>query len=160
LEQALSSRAGRPVLVIDLAVPLNVDPGVAAVPGVRLLNMDDIGAFVAAQIGERRADVPVVERIIAEEIDRYNASLAARSVAPLVGAVHDQAEEVRRAEVSRLEGRLRGLGPDERAAVELMTKRIVAKLLHEPTVNLKAAAGTARGETLADAFRDLFGLEP
>jgi glutamyl-tRNA reductase len=160
LEQAVSSRAGRPVLVIDLAVPRNVDPGVAAVPGVRLLNMDDIGAFVAAQIGERRADVPAVERIIAEEIDRYNASLAARSVAPLVGAVHDQAEEVRRAEVSRLEGRLRGLGPDERAAVELMTKRIVAKLLHEPTVNLKAAAGTARGETLADAFRDLFGLEP
>jgi glutamyl-tRNA reductase len=148
------------VVVIDLAVPRNVDPGVAAVPGVRLLNMDDIGAFVAAQIGERRADVPAVERIIAEEIDRYNASLAARSVAPLVGAVHDQAEEVRRAEVSRLEGRLRGLGPDERAAVELMTKRIVAKLLHEPTVNLKAAAGTARGETLADAFRDLFGLEP
>jgi len=160
LEQALACRAGRPLLVIDLAVPRNVDPGVAAVPGVRLLNMDDIGAFVAAQIGERRADVPAVERIIAEEIDRYNASLAARSVAPLVGAVHDQAEEVRRAEVSRLEGRLRGLGPDERAAVELMTKRIVAKLLHEPTVNLKAAAGTARGETLADAFRDLFGLEP
>ena len=62
--------------------------------------------------------------------------------------------------MARLAGRTRELGPAERDAVETMTRRIVAKLLHEPTVNLKAAAGTARGDVLADAFRDLFGLEP
>ena len=99
-----------------------------------------------ARLGERRAEVPAVERIVAEEVDRYNTSLAARSVAPLVTAVHDRAEEVRRAEMARLEAGLRQLSPDERAALDLITRRIVAKLLHEPTVNLKAAAGTARGE--------------
>jgi glutamyl-tRNA reductase len=158
--QAVAERDHRPLLLIDLAVPRNVDPGVTALPGVTLFDMDDIGAFVAGQLGERRDEVPAVELIVAQELERYNASLAARSVAPLVGAVHDRAEEVRRAEMARLESRLGPLGPDEWGAIELMSRRIVAKLLHEPTVNLKAAAGTAKGEPLADAFRDIFGLEP
>jgi glutamyl-tRNA reductase len=160
LEQAVARRPDGSILVIDLAVPRNVDPGVAAVPGVTLLDMDDIGAFVAGRLGERHDEVPAVEQIVAEEVERYNTSLAARSVAPLVSAVHDRAEEVRRAEVARLEGRLGRLGDEEWAAIDLMTRRLVAKLLHEPTVNLKTAAGTARGEPLADAFRDIFGLEP
>jgi glutamyl-tRNA reductase len=159
VEEAVAQRPGRPLLLIDLAVPRNIDPGVAAVPGVTLLNMDDISNFVAAKVGERWAAVPAVEQIVTDEVDRYNTSLAARSVAPLVAHLHDRAEEVRLAEIARFEGRLRDLGPDGREAVEAMTRRIVAKLMHEPTVNLKAAAGTSKGEALADAFRDLFGLE-
>ena len=75
-------------------------------------------------------------------------------------ALHERAEAVRQAEVERLARRARDLGPEQLEAVEAVTRRVVAKVLHEPTVNLKDAAGTARGDVLADAFRDLFGLEP
>jgi glutamyl-tRNA reductase len=157
---AVASRADRPLLLIDLAVPRDIDPDVADILGVTLLNMDDISSFVASKVDGRRAEVPAVERIIAEEVDRYSTALAARAVAPLVSTLYDRAEEIRAAEMARLEVRTRELGPAERELLETMTRRIVAKLLHEPTVNLKSAAGTARGEALADAFRELFGLEP
>jgi glutamyl-tRNA reductase len=160
VQAALATRPGRPVLLVDLAVPRDIDPDVANIPGVTLLNMDDISAFVTSRVDGRRAEVPAVERIVAEEVERYETSLAARAVAPLVSALHDRAEEIRASEIARLEGRTRELGEAERELLETITRRIVAKLLHEPTVNLKSAAGTARGEALADAFRELFGLEP
>ncbi|HXW79224.1 MAG TPA: glutamyl-tRNA reductase [Acidimicrobiales bacterium] len=159
LEEGLSSRRGRPVLLIDLAVPRNVEPAVASLPWVTLLNMDDISGFVRSRMDERRAVVPAVEQIVAEEVDRYSTSLAARSVAPLVSALHDRAEEIRQAELLRSGSKISVEGSPEREALEAVTTRIVAKLLHAPTVNLKAAAGTAKGEALADAFRDLFDLE-
>jgi len=157
---AVAARADRPMLLVDLAVPRDIDPDVADIAGVALLNMDDISGFVASKVDGRRAEVPAVERIIAEELDRYSTALAARAVAPLVSTLYDRAEEIRAAEMARLEVRTRELGAPERELLETMTRRIVAKLLHEPTVNLKSAAGTARGEALADAFRELFGLEP
>jgi glutamyl-tRNA reductase len=160
VQAALATRPGRPVLLVDLAVPRDIDPDVANIPGVTLLNKDDISAFVTSRVDGRRAEVPAVERIVAEEVERYETSLAARAVAPLVSALHDRAEEIRASEIARLEGRTRELGEAERELLETITRRIVAKLLHEPTVNLKSAAGTARGEALADAFRELFGLEP
>jgi glutamyl-tRNA reductase len=159
VRQCLEARPGRPLLLIDLAVPRHIAPEVGALPGVTLLNMDDISDFVSSRLDDRRAEVPSVELIVNEEVERYTTSLAARSVAPLVSSLHDRAEEIRQAELARFESRFRELEAPEREALEAMTKRVVAKLLHEPTVNLKAAAGTPRGEGLADAFRDLFGLE-
>ena len=157
--QEASALGGRPLLVVDLGVPRNVEPSVGSLPGVTLLDLDDIAAFVAGQMGERRAEIPAVEHIIAEETARYATLVAARSVAPLISAVYDRAERVRQNEVARFVSRSRPLREDELAALELMTKRIVAKLLHDPTVRVKDAAGTARGEALADAMRDLFDLE-
>ena len=160
VRQALAARPQRPLLLVDMAVPRDIDPAVAGLPGVTLLNMDDIGRFVATRAAGRRAEIPAVELIVAQEVDRFNNSLAARSVAPLVTALHDRAEAVRQAEVDRFARRAQDLSPEQLEAVAALTRRIVAKVLHEPTVNLKDAAGTARGDVLADAFRDLFGLEP
>jgi glutamyl-tRNA reductase len=160
VRQVLAGRPERPLLLVDLAVPRDVDPAAAELPGVSLLDMDDIGHFVAARAAERRAEIPAVERIVADELDRFNSAQAARSVAPLISALHDKADSVRQAELKRFARQLGGLGPAELAAVEAVTRRVVAKVLHEPTVNLKEAAGTARGDALADAFKDLFGLEP
>jgi glutamyl-tRNA reductase len=154
LETVMATRANRPLLIIDLAVPRSVAAACGAVKQVTLLNMDDLGAFVASQAGQRRAEIPAVERIVAEEVERYNATLAARTVAPLVATLHARAEELRLAELARLGP----LGAAEREAAEEATRRLVAKLLHEPTVNLKAAAGTPKGEALAEALRELFGL--
>jgi glutamyl-tRNA reductase len=151
--------AGRPLVLVDLSVPRGIARDVAAVEGVLLLDMDDISAFVAEGAGQRRAEVPAVEAIVAEELVRYRASQAARSVSPLLSRARDAAERARRNELTRLEARLQALEPSEREAVELLTRRLVAKLLHTPTIKLKAAAGTPRGEVLAEAFRELFGLQ-
>jgi glutamyl-tRNA reductase len=160
VREALAARPRQPLLLVYMAVPRDIDPTVADLPGVTLLNMDDIGRFVDARAAERRAEIPAVELIVAQEVDRFNNALAARSVAPLVSALHDRAEAVRQAEVDRFARRAGDLTPEQLQAVEAVTRRVVAKVLHEPTVNLKDAAGTARGDVLADAFRDLFGLEP
>jgi glutamyl-tRNA reductase len=155
--QALAARRGRPMVLVDLAVPRDVDPRVGDLDGATLFNMDDIARYVASRVGDRQGEVPAVERIVAEEVERYHATVAARSVAPLVSALHDKAEQVRRTEMARYQNR--SGGPEETDdAIDAMTRRIVAKLLHDPTVNLKAAAGTAKGDALAEAFRELFGL--
>jgi glutamyl-tRNA reductase len=159
LERVMASRAGRPLLVVDVAVPRDVDPTAGDVPGVTLLDMDDLRAFATAGQRERRREVAAVQSMIADELDRFAAASSARSAAPLVGALHERAEALRRAELDRHRGRLAGLDQAQLDAVESLTRGIVAKLLHEPTVTVKGAAGSAKGDRLADSLRDLFGLD-
>ncbi|HET9060909.1 MAG TPA: glutamyl-tRNA reductase [Acidimicrobiales bacterium] len=160
LEAGLAARPERPMLIVDLSVPRNVGPEVGRLAGVTLVDMDRLSKYVTLRAEDRRAEIPAVESIVAEELHRYASSVAERSVAPLVALARERAEELRRQELGRVRKRLEGLDTDQLEAVELVTRRLVAKLLHEPTVNLKAAAGTARGDALAAAFRELFGLEP
>jgi glutamyl-tRNA reductase len=156
--RVMDARAGRPLLVVDVAVPRDVDPSAADLPGVTLLDMDDLRAFAEAGQAERRREVEAVEAVVAAELDRYVALSSAREVAPLVGTLRAQAEAVRQAEIDRFRGRLGDLDQRQVEAVEALTRGIVAKLLHEPTVNLKDAAGSPRGERLSEALRDLFEL--
>lgn len=158
LAAVMAARAGRPLLVVDVAVPRDVDPAVAGLPGVTLLDMDDLQAFAQAGMAERRREVGRVRAIIAEETERYLGVTAARGVAPVVAGLRDRAEALRRAELDRYRSRLAGLDTRERQAVEALTRQLVAKLLHEPTVRLKDAAGSPRGERLGEALRTLFDL--
>lgn len=159
VEEIMASRPGRPLLVVDVAVPRDVDPAAARVPAVTLLDIDDLKAFVDESMEERRAEVDGVRGIIAEEVDRYQAESSAREVAPLVAALHARGEEVRAAELERFAARLRHLDRETREAIEALTRGIVNKLLHEPTVRVKDAASVADGESLADALAALFDLE-
>ncbi|MDP8992051.1 MAG: glutamyl-tRNA reductase, partial [Actinomycetota bacterium] len=158
LRPVMDSRR-RPLLVVDLAVPRDVDPGVADLPGVTLLDIDDLRAFAEAGMDERRREVAGVETIVEAEVARYTAASTARQLAPLVVALRQHAEDVRTTEMERYRARLEGLDDRQRQAVEGLTRGILAKLLHEPTVRLKDAAGSARGDRLAEALRSLFGLE-
>jgi glutamyl-tRNA reductase len=106
----------------------------------------------------RRAEIDRVQAIITEELRRYAFDVQGRSVAPVVSALHERAELIRSAEVARIDAVLARLAEDDRAAVESLTRRIVAKLVYEPTVQVKAAAGSPRGERLAEALQALFGL--
>jgi glutamyl-tRNA reductase len=151
-------RAGRPLLVIDIAVPRDVDPGVASLPGVTLLDMEGLSAFVEQGLNGRRREAEGARLLLEEARLRYEAEATAREVAPLVASIHEWAEGVRVAELDRVAGRLAALGEREREAVEAATKAIVAKLLHEPTVQLKSAAGTAKGDRLVESVRDLLDL--
>jgi glutamyl-tRNA reductase len=121
--------------------------------------MDDLRAFAAIGIAERRREVTRVEAILAEELDRYLGSTSAREVAPMIVALRARAERVRDAELERYRARLGELDDQQREALDGLTRSLVAKLVHEPTVALKDAAGTAKGDRLVAALRELFDLE-
>jgi glutamyl-tRNA reductase len=158
LAPVLPQRAGRPLLIVDIAVPRDVEPAVRALDGVTVLDLDDLRAFARTGLEERRREVSRVQAIIDEEVVDYLGEAVARQAAPTVAALRERGEAVRAAELDRFAARLAALEPREREAVEALTRGIVAKLLHEPTVRLKDAAGTPRGERLADSLRALFDL--
>jgi glutamyl-tRNA reductase len=158
LAPVVAARGGRPLLVVDLGMPRDVEPSVADLPGVTLLDLADVQAFVAAGLDERRKEVARVRAIVAEEVDRWGDANTARHAAPTVASLRLRAEQVRRDELDRYAARLAALDPREREAVEALTRSLLGKLLHEPTVRLKDAAGSPRGERLAGALRELFDL--
>ncbi len=153
-----AARAQRPLVIVDVAVPRDVDPAARRLPGVTLLDMDDIRTFIDEGLESRHTEVERVRAIVDDEVDRYVAFASAREVAPLVSALRSQFDDVRTAELERYRAKLERLTPAERDAIEALTKGIVNKLLHEPTVRLKHAAGRPRGERLAESLRDLFDL--
>jgi glutamyl-tRNA reductase len=158
IEAVMSARSGRALLVVDIGVPRNIDPGAGQVFGVTLLDIDDLRAFGEQSLAQRRQEIGHVRDIIAAELDRHRLERSAREVAPLITSLRARAEELRTAELDRFRNKLDALDPAAREAVEALTQGIVNKLLHEPTVRMKDASGSARGELYADALFELFGL--
>ena len=158
IDAVMSRRSDAPLLIIDIAVPRDVDPAAGELPGVTLLNMDDLGAFVETARSKRGQQTSAVLAIIEEEVERYRSVASARESAPLISALRARADSISKAEMQRHAARLRDLSPSQRAAVESLLRGTVNKLLHEPTVRLKSASGHARGDRLAEALRDLFDL--
>jgi glutamyl-tRNA reductase len=158
LEAVMATRADRPLLVVDVAMPRDIDPAAGTLPGVTLLDLNDLRGFAEAGLAERRREIPHVRRIVDQEVARHLEQVAARRAVPTVIALRERAEALRRAELERYRARLESLDPRERDAVEALTRGILAKLLHDPTVRLKDAAGSVRGERLADTLTELFDL--
>ncbi len=156
--RVLRSRGGRPLLVVDAAVPRDVDPEVGRLDGVTLVDIDALGEHAEAGVRARRGEVERVREIVEEELERYRTQVVGRSAAPVISSLRAAAEQIRQAELQRMASRLERLDPADRKALESFSRRLVAKLLHEPTVQLKLAAGSARGERLAEALRQLFDL--
>jgi glutamyl-tRNA reductase len=151
-------RSGRPLLVVDIAVPRDVGPGVADLDGVEVLDLDDVAEWAERGRSQRLAEVASVEEIIADELERYAVEATSLQAAPLVGALRSHAEAVRVGELDRFARRLRHLDPADLETVEMLTRGIIAKLLHEPSVRLRAQAGTPQGARNAAALSDLFDL--
>ena len=147
-----------PLLAIDVAVPRDIDPAVAAIAGVELLDMADVAEITEAGLRERHRETASVRLIVDDEVARFAAVASAREVAPLIASMHERAEGLRSAELDRHAAKLAGLDPAQREAVEALTKGLVAKLLHDPTVRLKDAAGSSRGDRLASSIAELFDL--
>ncbi|MCY4176477.1 MAG: glutamyl-tRNA reductase [Acidimicrobiaceae bacterium] len=158
VSEVMARRGGAELLIIDVAVPRDVDSSVGDLAGVTLLNMDDLSGFVAGQRAGRDRSIDSAREIIEEAMQRYQLEASAREIAPLIAALRSRAERVGSTELSRHEARLGDLSPQQREAVESLVRGVVNKLLHEPTVRLKDAAGHARGDRLAEALRDLFDL--
>jgi glutamyl-tRNA reductase len=148
-------RKGRPLLLIDLAVPRDLDPAIHELEDCYLYDVDDLEAVVAESLAGRRSEVPRAEAMVAAEAERFREWQASLDVVPAIASLRAHAEEIRAAELARVSGRL---SDEERAAVESATAQIVNKLLHLPIVRLKEAAVTADGVVYAETVRHLFGL--
>ncbi len=151
-------RNGRPLLFVDIAVPRDVAPAVAELPDITVLDLEDLNIWAERGRALRLGEVDRVRTIVSEEIERFALESAALQAAPLVSALRDRAEAHRAAELERYAKRLAHLDPAQRELVESITRGLVAKLLHDPSVRLRNQAGTPQGERNAAAVADLFDL--
>jgi glutamyl-tRNA reductase len=158
---AVTARSGRPgpLVVLDLAMPRDVEPAAGGLPGVVLIGMDLLSGHGTAATDE---DVLAVRAIIEAELAAYHSAIDAARVAPTVVALRAKAAKVVEAELARLEGRLNSDDLSGRARDEIAqtVRRVVDKLLHAPTVRVKELAGSPGGEEYAAALRVLFDLDP
>ena len=150
-------RKGRPLFVIDLAVPRDVDPAVARLEDCYLYDIDDLQAVVRESLSGRRREAERAEAIVEREAERFRDWQASLHVVPAIASLRERAESIRSGELAKAEGRLEGLSESERRTVESLTTQIVNKLLHVPIVRLKQAAAT-EGTGYVEVARDLFGL--
>jgi glutamyl-tRNA reductase len=159
VRRALGVRRGVPLFLIDIAVPRDLDPAIDELDDCYLYDIDDLEAVVEAGLAGRRREGEAAEAMVAQEAERFGSWLASRDVVPAITELRARAEEIRRAELARAQGKLDRLSDADRHAVESLTAQIVNKLLHLPTVRMKEAAAGANGAVYADAVRRLFGLE-
>src|SRR5579871_59873 len=160
VRQAMRGRPSRPLLLIDIAVPRDVEPGVADVPGVMLYNVDDLEALCATNLAERRREIGAVEQILAEYLADYREWERTEPVTPMIGALYQRAESIRRSEVERTLRRLPALSTEERDMIDVMTASIVRRLLHTPVAVLKSSQDGPHGDAMARVMRQLFELAP
>jgi glutamyl-tRNA reductase len=156
---ALASRGDRPLCILDIALPRDVDPAVGDVANVFLYDIDDLQAVVSANIERRRAELPTAEELIGAEVGKYWDWLAGLAAVPVLTAMRARMDEVRATELADALRHLPQLSEADRAVVEELSKSLMNKFLHEPTVRLRAAASNGRGLGVVDTVRYLFGLE-
>lgn len=156
VESAMDKRAGRPLAVLDLALPRDVDPSVRDLPGVTLVDLESLQEVLATT--EAAADVEAARGIVTQEVGDFLAWQRAAKIAPTVVALRSRADEVVEAELARLAGRL-PLDDAASAEVHATVRRVVDKLLHTPTVRVKELHESPEGLSYADALRELFGLD-
>ena len=159
LSDARSSRSNHPLLIVDIAVPRDVEHEAGELAGVMLRDLHDLRDWAQNGVASRVQETDQVRSIIVQEVSRFGEVMVERQAAPLIAELHERAERIRQAEVERYAAKFGGLSKEDRDAVELLTKSIVAKLLHSPSMQLKNNAGTPQGERISAALRDLFDIE-
>jgi glutamyl-tRNA reductase len=152
----MANRNGRGLLFIDIAVPRDVDPAVSEITGVHLLDIDDIETVTASGLNGRQSEVDAVEKIVDEELAAFEEWWRSLDVVPVIAALRERAEEIRRREVERTLGRLPELDEESRQRIEAMTAAIVKKMLDQPIARLKDGADKG---LYMEALEDLFGLQ-
>jgi glutamyl-tRNA reductase len=147
-----------PLVLCDLGMPRDIDPAVAGLPGVSVVDMDRVQREPTARAAA--ADADAARRIVAAEVADYLTRQRMAEVTPTVTALRQRAADVVEAELLRLTNRVPGLDPEHRAEVACTVRRVVDKLLHAPTVRVKQLAGSPGGDSYAEALRELFELDP
>ncbi|CAN5217542.1 glutamyl-tRNA reductase [soil metagenome] len=157
VERAVEKRDGRPLAILDLALPRDIDPSVRDLPGVTLFDLSSLQQVLAST--EVGADVEAARGIVPQEVGEFLAWQRAAKIAPTVVALRSRAEELVEVELSRLAARVPDLDATATAEVQATVRRVVEKLLHTPTVRVKELHESPEGLSYADALRELFGLD-
>jgi len=158
IRAAMRRRGDHPLFVIDIALPRDVEPGAGELDQVFLYNIDDLRAIVHENLARRAAELERAEAIVSQEVAQYEQWLRSRGAVPTVVALRRRFEDIRLAELERLEGKLSGLPPEAKERVDEITHLIVEKLLLTPTEQLKAAHDEKTVVTYSDVLNRLFGL--
>src|SRR6266480_1946308 len=156
---AIQQRGGRPLCILDLAVPRDVEPAVGQLENVFLYDIDDLQAVAASAATERHHEVPAAERIVSDEVERFWAWYGGLAAVPVLKEFRGRLDDMRAAELERALKRLAHLSPEDRAQVEQFSHALLNKFLHHPTIALKQAAQAGRGYGLLESLKKLFGLE-
>ncbi len=156
---AVARRGGRPLCILDLGVPRDVEPAVAQLENVFLYDLDDLQAVAAQAAAGRRRDIPAAEHIVSEEVERFWAWYGGLVVVPVLKEFRDRMDRVRAAELERVLRRLPHLSPEDRGELEHFSQALLNKFLHPPTIAVKEAAQAGRGYGLVEALKRLFRLE-
>ncbi len=158
VEQALVSRPARPLVMIDIAVPRDIDPEVGNLPGVKLYDMDNLGSTLEQSLSERAAEVPLVEAILEDETAKFMQYYNSLDMLPLIADIRQQAESIRRNELEKTLRRMPDLSESDRKRIEALTQALVKKLLDAPTNRLRAEAACPHAPEYASVARTLFGV--
>lgn len=158
LDRAETSRLDRPQVLIDLAMPRDIEPSVRELPGIRLIDVDDLQHGLDKSLAARMEALPAVEAIIGEELENWRAEMRELNVRPYVVELRQRAERIRQSEVDRTMRYLGSVDDQTRAHIQHLSRAIVNKLLHEPTVRIKELAHHDEAEFYASAICNLFGL--
>lgn len=159
ISRAMRIRPQRPLVLIDIAVPRDIDPEAANIPSVQLYDIDNLNAHLEHSLSERAAEVPRVKKILEEESARFAEYLKSMQMLPIIADIRQQAESIRQAELGKTLNRLPDLTDAERARIEAMTLALVKKILNEPTRRLRAEASCSHAPEYAAVARTLFGLK-
>ncbi|MGB9605820.1 MAG: glutamyl-tRNA reductase, partial [Bryobacteraceae bacterium] len=159
MRRVLEARRHRPMFLIDIAVPRNIEPAVNELDGVFLYDIDDLARVADANLGERRKRAELAERIIAEEVERMVARLKAREVAPTIVSLQERLEQIRQAELARYRSRLEPLTREQEEALEALTRGILNKLAHGPISELRRRATEPGGLETVELIRRMFRLD-
>jgi len=148
---------GRSLMLIDLAVPRDIDPEVVEVAGAHLFTVDDLHEVVNQTLVQRRTAITAAQQIVRQEVDSFNAWLRSYDALPVLTTWRMQAEKMRHEEVQRAKRHL-NLSPEEEGVIEAFSRSLVNRLLHDPTLRTKSAAADGEGQRYAAMLRDLWGL--
>jgi len=155
----IPKRQGRPIIIIDIAVPRDVEPEVAAISGASLYNIDDLEAVVESNVRLREKEALLAEKIINKELEELLIKFRYLSLRPIMARMTEKAEKIRQREFKRALAKLTDINSDERKAIENMSKMIMRKMLRDPMVCINQAACNQDEEFYLDAIRDLFKLD-
>lgn len=153
------TRKRRPLMIMDIALPRDVEPEVGELANVFLYDLDDLNQVIEGTLERRRSEIALAEALIEKGTEDFRAWYRSRDVVPLIRGLRERAESVRRQEVERALRRLGPLTPEQREAVDVLTRQLLAKLLHVPTARIREAMGRDGGEEVVEAARFLFGIE-
>jgi glutamyl-tRNA reductase len=159
VRDAIARRGDRPLCILDIALPRDVEADVGKLANVYLYDLDDLQAVVSASLARRQGELPAAESLIADEVESFWQWVAGLAAVPVLTQLRSEVNRVRARELDLVLRRLENLTPEQRAIVEQFAQSLTNKFLHEPSIRLRAAAANGRGLGVVDAARYLFGLD-